>query len=282
MADRAVRTLAGGLGFVEGPVLLRSGELIVVSLDHQCVYIINDDGARVAAEFDVAPNGATEGPDGVVYLAGFSGHWPARDDCSGEGGVFAWQPGGSVSIVTTEPLAPNDLCFGPDGLLYVTDPVRGGASGLLWTIDVSSGAANVVAELDWYPNGMGFDGDDVLWLADTVGRRLVRWSDGHTAYALEAGKPDGFAFDDDGHLFVAASGTPEHPAASVHLWDTQGRLLDVVLGGVIDGGATYFTNTAIGADGTLFVTDAEQGRVLALATPCGGGGLPLHPFRTRG
>ena len=277
MSESAVRTLASGLGFVEGPVLLSNGTLIVVSLDHQCVYAIGDDGATVAARFDAAPNGATEGPDGVVYLACFSGHWPARDDCIGQAGVYAWQPGEDPSVVTTAPLAPNDLCFGPDGLLYVTDPVRGAARGRIWTVDVSTHETIEIAAVDWYPNGIGFDADDVLWVADTVGRRVVQLHGSNAGFELAAGKPDGFAVDGAGHLVVAASGTPEHPAASVQHWDRQGHLIDIV---ALDENA-YYTNTAISADGTLFVTDADQGRVLALQAPCGGG-LALHPFRTRG
>ncbi|MPZ73291.1 MAG: SMP-30/gluconolactonase/LRE family protein [Nitriliruptorales bacterium] len=276
------RTVATGLGFVEGPTLRRSGTLAVVSLDHQRVYSIAADGSPVViAETDAAPNGATEGADGTLYLTAFSGAWPARPECHGIGGIFAWRRGERVQPVSLAPAAPNDLCFGPDGRLYVTDPVRGGSSGSLWRIDVESGEAEVLAEVAWYPNGIAFDGDDTLWVADMTGRRLVRYrvaagrlSEPVDAVALRRGRPDGFAFDVSGHVVVAAPGTPEQPASSVQVFDADGTLVEVLL----DGGSTHHTNVAISAAGAAYVTEAQHGRVLALDGRCAPG-LPLHPFR---
>jgi gluconolactonase len=284
-----VRTAAAGLGFVEGPSLLRSGGLVVVSLDHQCVYEVAAGApANAVARMDAAPNGSTEGHAGALYLAAFSGAWPARPDCDGDGGVFVWHEGGPVSVLSAAPAAPNDLCFGPDGLLYVTDPVRGGAAGRLWRIDPATGAAEVFAAVDWYPNGIGFDAQDNLWVADTVGRRLLAFDvstnpqarsgrgDPTAVIDLPFGKPDGFAFDADGHLVLAAPRTPEHPTSTVQIFDADGAFVDVLL----DEGSAYYTNVAITPDGTVYVTEAEQGRVLALHQACAPG-LRLHPFRNR-
>ena len=276
------RTVAVDLGFAEGPTLLRGGGTVVVSLDHQRVYGIGADGTVAAlAAMDAAPNGATEGAGGRVYLAAFSGAWPAVPECDGAPGVFALTAGGTVDTVSSRPAAPNDLCFGPDGHLYVTDPVRGGAAGRLWRIDVDSGPAEVLAELDWFPNGIGFDGDDRLWVADTVGRRLVCLGEVSAqapapiaTIALAHGKPDGFAFDADGHLVVAAPATSADLTSTVQVFDAGGGLVDVLL----DEHDTHFTNVAIAADGTAFVTEARQGRLLALDGACGPG-LTLHPFR---
>ena len=276
------RTVATGLGFVEGPCLLPDGTLVVVSLDHQCLYEITADATAVAvAQFDSAPNGATAGTGGEVYLAAFSGHWPARPDCTGPGGVFAWRRDMPLAEISPAPSAPNDLCFGPDGWLYVTDPVRGSSGGRLWRIDIGSGRSEILATVDWYPNGIGFDADDHLWVADTAGRRLVEYgsvagglSDAVREVPLPFGRPDGFAFDVDGHVIVAAPGTDEHPAASVEVFDAAGDLVDVLL----QGGSTYITNIVLDADGTAFITESQHGQVLALDGACAGG-LPLHPFR---
>lgn len=278
----STQTIASGLGFVEGPTLLQSGSTLVVSLDHQRLYEIAPDGAPTAvAAFEAAPNGATEGAGGTVYVAAFSGAWPARPECTGQGGVYAYR-GSGIALVSTEPAAPNDLCFGRDGLLYVTDPVRGRTSGRIWRIDVRTGDAEVIADLDWYPNGLAFDADDNLWVADTYGRRLVchppprgSLGDPVATIALPQGKPDGFAFDRAGNLVVPASPTPDHAASSVLLFGANGDLIDVL---ITERGA-YHTNVAITADGAAVVTDAEQGRVLVLAGACEPA-LALHPFRT--
>ena len=285
-APSGATTLAHGLGFLEGPTLLRTGGVLVVSLDQQCLYVIDEQGTTTVAGSDAAPNGATEGPDGVVYVAAFSGAWPARDDCSGRAGIYAWSDGRELELLTDAPAAPNDLCFGPDGLLYVTDPVRGASSGRLWVIDVRTGASRVLGELNWYPNGIGFGEDDALWVADTYGRRLLRVKTSGSrqgtaseAFLLRDGRPDGFAFDADGHIVVAAHGPLEQPSSSVQVWTTDGELADVLFD---DASATYCTNVAIADDGTIFVTDAKHGRLLRLEARLRSG-LPLHPFRsTRG
>ncbi|MDQ3343589.1 MAG: SMP-30/gluconolactonase/LRE family protein [Actinomycetota bacterium] len=254
----------------------------MVSLDHQCLYeIAAAASAAVIAETDAAPNGSTEGADGTLYIAAFSGAWPARPDCAGTGGVFAWRRDAAVEPVSTEPAAPNDLCLGPDGRLYVTDPVRGAAGGRLWRIDAETGTAEVLMAVDWYPNGIAFDADDNLWVADTAGRRLVcheltpsGLSDPVATIALPQGKPDGFAFDTSGQVVVAAPGTPEHPASSVLVFGPDGNLVEVLL----DGGSTYYTNVAITSHGTAYITEAQHGQVLALDEQCAPG-LKLHPFR---
>ena len=278
----SARTLADGLGFVEGPTLLQGGGMVVVSLDHQRLYGIDGDAPTAElADFEAAPNGATQGGDGRIYLAGFSGAWPARPDCTGAPGIFAWCAGAQVDVVSTAPAAPNDVCFGPDGLLYVTDPVRGGAAGRLWRIDVENGRSDVIAVLDWFPNGIAFDADDRLWVADTVGRRMLchtvegaALSGPTTVFALPHGKPDGFALDESGRVIVAAPATSAELSSSVQVFEPDGRLLDVL----IEEHNAHFTNVAIAADGTAYVTEARRGRVLALDGACAPG-LQLHPFR---
>lgn len=274
-----VAAVASGLGFAEGPTLLQSGGLAVVSIDQQRLYAVAADAPPVVlAALDAAPNGCTEGPHSMLFLAAFSGAWPADPACDGAPGVFAWH-NGEVTVVSAEPAAPNDLCFGPDGHLYVTDPVRGEAAGRLWCIDAETGAAQVLVVLDWYPNGIGFDADDNLWVADTVGRRLVRF-DGTAvtqpgvAFALPHGKPDGFAFDTAGSILVAAPPTPEHTSGSVVVLDADGTLTEVL----VDDEGTHPTNVAITSDGTAYVTEARGGQVLSLDGICAPG-LPLHPFR---
>lgn len=278
---RAVRRVAADLGFVEGPTLTAAGSLVVVSIDRSLIYELDTSGeVRVLAETEGAPNGATEGRDGALYVTHFWGAWPADLSRTSVGGVLVWHAG-MLRWLTRDPIAPNDLCFGPDGLLYVTDPTRGVPDGRLWRCDVETGRATLLCSVDWTPNGIAFDADDRLWVADMTARRLVGYrvdrdglSDPVDSIRMAHGKPDGFAFDRGGNLVVAAPGTDDDPQSTVQRYTGDGRLTDVLL--AEPGG--HYTNAAIAGDGTLYVTDAGRGSVLAV-TGATDPGLPLHPFR---
>ena len=280
-AGRAVRQVAGDLGFVEGPTLTTAGSLVVVSIDRSLLYEIDAaDEVRVLAETEGAPNGATEGLDGALYVTHFWGAWPADLSRTSVGGVLVWNEQ-QLRWLTRDPIAPNDLCFGPDGLLYFTDPTRGVPNGRLWRCDVETGRATLLCSVDWTPNGIAFDADDRLWVADMTGRRLVCYhvdggglSDPTDSIRVEHGKPDGFAFDQSGNLLIAAPGTDDDPQSTVQLYSRSGTLTDVLL--AEPGG--HYTNSAIADDGTVYITDAGHGTVLAL-TGATDPGLPLHPFR---
>lgn len=276
--------VASGVGFAEGPVALAGGGLAVVSIDRGAIHRIDDTGAvRVLAVTGGGPNGLAEGHGGTLFAAQ-NGGWLHGRRATPEvpGGVQAIGPDGAVSWVSRALVAPNDLCFGRDGLLYVTDPSRdaGMRDGRLWRVDPASGEAELLAELDWYPNGIGFPaGDDALYVARTGERRIVRFAlDGgglgrpEDVAALPEGLPDGFAWDADGHLVAAVVGVEEPGFLAV--LDGDGRLLDRVR----PGSARLYTNVAIALDGTLYVTDADEGRVLGTRWPSAG--LALHPLRS--
>jgi gluconolactonase len=269
-------SVADGVGFTEGPVALRDGALAFVSVDQGFVHRADGIGCRVLAATGGGPNGLAEGADGTLYVAQNGGRWSAHPRPTFTGGVQAVSPDGEVRWVTQDPIAPNDLCVGPDGALYVTDPTRRPAmdDGRLWRIDPATGDADLLASVAWYPNGIGFGPDGALYVARTGERRILRYADGTGApedFCEVAGLPDGLAWDADGRLIVCSVGVDA--AGTLEVRDADGALVDTIA----PGAGRHYTNVALSARAVLYVTDADAGRVLAAEWPCPG--LPLHPWR---
>jgi gluconolactonase len=278
------KVLADGLGFTEGPVFRQAGDVVAVSIDRGHLYRIIDGHAELLAETGGGPNGAAEGKGGEVFIAQNGGALPARRWPYITGGVQVIRAGGKVDWLTQDPISPNDLCFGPDGLLYVTDPTRGRRDdGRLWRCDPVTGESELLASVAWYPNGIGFAReDDALYVAssgDATIRRFPLTSSGvgkpETVIRMKTGLPDGFAFDIDDHIVIAAP-SPDDPgtAGSVQTWTLEGELLDELH----PGNSPYYTNVAISSDARLIITDSSRGGVLVVED-WPSAGLPLHPFR---
>ena len=155
------REIATGVGFCEGPVIRSSGEIVFVSIDHGKLYRIPEgirgSGAAVFAETGGGPNGATEGLDGTIYVTQTGGRWGPRNpdpDWSLGTGVQRVAPDGTVRWLSTGLIAPNDLCFGPDGKLWVTDPTRyryPRDDGRLFRVDPVTGETELLCSVPWYP-----------------------------------------------------------------------------------------------------------------------------------
>src|SRR6476620_3066070 len=115
--------------------------------------------------------------------------------------------------------APNDLAFGPDGRLWVTDSreevdfahPESALPGRVWAVDVDSGAAELMLEGPVFVNGIAFDGGR-LFLTETVSGRVTAYDLTPEPRATAApvctivdGHPDGLAIDDTGRLWVATT-----------------------------------------------------------------------------
>ena len=273
-------------GYTEGPVIRRDGSLAFVSIDEGRVYAVGvDRQIRLVASTGGGPNGLVEGKGGILYVAQNGGKWPSKRLPGITGGVQRIDRGGNVEYITQDMVSPNDLCFGPDGLLYVTDPTRVPArdDGRIWRCDPASAEAELLISLTWYPNGIGFSfEDDAVYVADTTNARIVRFTIGSSRLVpgedfarLPHNVPDGFAFDVDGNLLVASP--DPNGRGDLQVFDREGRFMERVDLG--DG--PYYTNVAIGADHRVYITDANAGGVLLLEDwPTAG--LPLHPFRAAG
>jgi gluconolactonase len=116
-----VRTVADGLRFPEGPVVLPDGDLLVVEVRAGTVSRVRPDGSvEPVAACGGAPNGAALGPDGAVYVCNNGG-------AGGRGRIERVDPAsGDVTVLYTEcegrPLnAANDLVFDRAGNFWFTD-----------------------------------------------------------------------------------------------------------------------------------------------------------------
>jgi gluconolactonase len=277
------RVVAENVGRSEGPVWRRDGSAAFVSLTDGCLYSWDGETTSVLAVTGGGPNGTAEWTDGSLYVAQNGGKPPARPWPFVQGGIQIVQPRGRVDWVTQDPISPNDLCFGPDGQLYFTDPTRKRTErddGRLWRCHPESGEAELLLSVDWYPNGIAFGlEDDALYVADTGGSRIVRFplSSGRlgraeTFAAMPHGMADGLAFDERGNLLVAAGRPGGH--ADIQTYDCDGRLLEIFQ----PGPSPAFTNLALSAERRLLITDSER-HLLLLVEGWPTAGLALHPFR---
>ena len=284
------RVLATGLGFPEGPVYLGDGAVAFTEIRGQCITrYANGATARVAMTGGGA-NGATLGADGAIWVAnngglslGRNGYW--KLDPLEEGRIQKVTLDGSCVDVAADlpgerPHRPNDLCFGPDGKLYFTDPRNWDdlghlLTGRIWRLDPATGAADVVAELPLFPNGIAFGPDPSnLYVAQSMSMKILEfdWTpDGlgepRDWATLPAGFPDGFCFSADGDCFACG-----HSGEVLQIFDAEGSHKDTIE--FPEG--TEPTNACIG-DGTLYVTGSTSGELFGFDV--GLDPLPLFPFR---
>jgi len=114
--------IATEMGFTEGPAWAPDGTLWHVSIPHSAIYNLTPDGT-ILQKVDTkgGPNGLAIDAEGTVYIAQNGGAYGGTRDTPS--GIQTYRDGELRYIVEGgEPDAPNDLCFGPDGRLYFTDP----------------------------------------------------------------------------------------------------------------------------------------------------------------
>ena len=252
--------VAVGLGLPEGPFVHGDGRVSFTEQARGRISMWDNGSWDVLAVTGGGPNSHVVGNDGCVYVAqngGAVGAWRSSDPCTP--GIWRVNPDGASELVAQEvggtPLAaPNDLVFGPDGALWLTDPahpfdpVARGTAGRLARL-FPGGGETVLDVGSVYCNGLAFDAAGLIWV-ESYDRHVCRLSaDGarEVVCQLPAGHvPDGLAIASDGRLFIATCGshgiTVLAPDGSVldHLW--------------LDERAVP-TNCAFAADGALWVTD---------------------------
>ena len=114
---KGLMVFVGGLQNPEGPVALADGSWLIVEggAEWGCVTHLSPEGVRREIKKTGRPNGLALGADGLIWVA--ESKFPAL--------LRLTMDGHSEEVATgcdSEPfMFQNDLCFGPDGAIYITD-----------------------------------------------------------------------------------------------------------------------------------------------------------------
>jgi gluconolactonase len=286
---------ATGLSAPEGPVALPDGTWLIVEggADRGCVTSISADGRtrRVIAKTG-RPNGLAVDVEGVIWVAESKAPSLLRLTMEGKSEVVATGCDGENFLF------PNDLCFGPDGALYMTDSgvmiddfapgnqirpdyMSVKYDGRVYRIDVRTGRATKLDSGIKFTNGIAVGPDDRLYINETLTGDIYRYEavngepggprvlfanvirpDGPPGWR----GPDGMAFSTDGDLYVAVFGQGD-----VTVLGKNGDVIDR-----IPAAGKLPTNVAFALPGQrrILVTEYEFGQIEMFET--GADGLPLH------
>jgi gluconolactonase len=275
----SVTTFATDLKFPEGPVVLADGSFLVVEGGRGCVTQISPDGQskRIIAVTG-EPNGLAVDKTGAIWVADIRPPALIRLTMDGKFERVLTECHGEVFLF------PNDLCFGPDGALYLTDSgvlvddlAPGGVirqdwmnlkmDGRLYKVDVSTMAIEKLDSGFQCINGIAFSPDQYLYVNETVTGLVYRyrWNEGRIGSREEFGNvnapnkpptfrgPDGMAFDVNGKLYVAV-----YSQGDVTILGKDGEVIER-----IPTPGNLPTNVCFGLPGQkkIYVTEYERGHL---------------------
>lgn len=282
-----------GLSAPEGPVALADGTWLIVEggAERGCITHISTDGqTKKIVKKTGRPNGLAIDSSGVIWVAESKQPSLLRVTMEGKSEVVATECDGEAFMF------PNDLCFGPDGALYLTDSgvlidnfapnnhirpdyLQLKYDGRVYRVDVSTGKVEKLDTEIKFTNGIAFGPDRRLYANESVTGNIYvyEWRKGEVSGRALFGNvrnpdgppgwrgPDGMAFSTDGELYVAVFGQKDitvlgQSGQVVRRIPTAGQLP---------------TNVAFGLPGQrrLHITEYEHGQMETISVPADG--LPL-------
>lgn len=293
--------LANDLRAPEGPLPLADGSLLLVegAAERGCVTRLSADGKKRSCVCKTGrPNGLAMSADGAIWVAESKTPSLLRLTLEGECRVIATECDGDPFLF------PNDLCFGPDGGMYLTDSgvhienfapnnqIRADYlsiyyDGRVYRVDAATGDTRLIDRGIRFTNGIAFGPDEMLYVNETVTGNIYRygWRDGQIDGTREYfgnvlnpdgppgwRGPDGMAFDENGLLYVAVFGQGD-----VTVLDQQGKVATrIPTAGILP------TNVAFALQGEhrIYVTEYEHAQVEVFSVEFDG--LPLWDGRPKG
>ena len=268
-----------GLSVPEGPVLLSDGSWLVVEMgpDRGSVTHISPDGQdkQIIAKTG-RPNGLAVDKEGFIWVAESQNPALLRLTLEGDVEVFLTECNGESFLF------PNDLAFGPDGALYLTDSgilfedfAPGGKvrpdwmevypDGRVYKIDVKTKAIKKLDAGIRFTNGIAFDPADNLYVNETLTGMVFRyqWQDGQIGPREDFGNvidpegpggikgPDGMKFGANSNLYVTVFGQGD-----VTVLGPDGAVVER-----IKTEGSFPTNLVFGPPGSkkIYVTEDEFG-----------------------
>jgi len=292
---------ATGLQNPEGPVALPDGSWVIVEggVERGCITHISADGqTKRIVKKTGRPNGLAVDVDGVIWAAESKTPSLLRVTMEGKSEVVATGCDGEAFLF------PNDLCFGPDGALYMTDSgvfidnfapnnqirpdyMDVDYDGRVYRINVETGKVTKIDTGIKFTNGIAIGPDKLLYANETLTGNIYRyeWKNGQISGprilfgnvispdAPPGWKgPDGMAFSADGRLYAAVFGQRDvtvlgRDGAVVERIPTMGKLP---------------TNVAFALPGSrrIHVTEYEFGQLEAFDVAADGLPLWTGPKRT--
>jgi len=287
---------SSGISVPEGPVLLDDNSWLVVEMgpNKGCVTHISEDGRekRIIAKTG-RPNGLAVDKHGVIWVAESKTPSLIRLTMDGKSEIYLTGCNGESFLF------PNDLVFGPDGDLYMTDSgvlvdefapngkVRSDymdvfVDGRVYKIDVKTKRIQKINSGIQFTNGIVFGPDNNLYVNETITGIVYfyKWENGEIIGGREEfgnvidpaapkkgmNGPDGMKFGIDGNLYVAVFGQGD-----VTVLGSNGEVVKrIKTNGCLP------TNCAFGPNGTrkLYVTEDEKGTIECFEV--GTDGFPLY------
>lgn len=245
-------------GGIEGPACDAQGNIFCVKFGGEHTLGKTTPEGRAELFVDLPPttkaNGIRFGPDGMMYVADYTGHNILRvNPKTKEITTFAHEPTMNQ---------PNDLCMAADGTMYASDPNWKEKSGQIWHISREGKFTKVAASMGT-TNGIDLSPDGkTLYVNESIQRMVWAFevkvdgslSDKRLVKEFPDHGFDGMRVDVDGNLYIT-----RHGKGTVVKLSPKGEVLqEINLPGSNPSNLCFG-----GPDGrTIYVTEMEHGQLV--------------------
>jgi len=267
--ESAVRSIAAGFRFTEGPIWIDKGQFLLFSdIPADTIYRwAEGEGHSIWRRPSRNANGNTVDLEGRLLTCEHGSRTLTRTEQDGTVTVLASTYQGRKLN------SPNDVVVKSDGTIWFTDPTYGisleqkeQSANHVFRLDPGTSEPVSVASDFFMPNGLCFSPDErLLCIADSdrAVHHIRRFpvlpgntlGDGQVFVTIENGIPDGIRVDRTGRVFCSA-------ADGIQVFSPEGRLLGKIKT------PKSAANCAFGGPGasTLFIAATDEVWAVKLAT----------------